>query len=611
MADVKLIESYLNQRDWRVSENSNMTYSLQGLNNFLTTDLIAEYWLKEIYPKKISNAHKNGDLHIHNLGTLGAYCVGWDLRDLLSNGFTGAFAKTESRPAKHFRAALGQAVNFFYTLQGESAGAQAFSNFDTYLAPFIKKDGLNYREVKQAMQEFIYNMNVPTRVGFQTPFTNVTLDLVVPGFLREETAIIGGKKQREDYGDFQKELDLFNTSFAEIMLEGDASERIFTFPIPTYTIAKDFDWNSKVVKKVFELSAKYGVPYFQNFINSDLKPEDVRSMCCRLRIDTRELKKRGGGFFGANPLTGSIGVVTINMPRIGFLARDETDFFERLDELMDSAKESLEIKRSVLEKLCENGLYPYSKYYLRNIKKAFKKYWKNHFSTIGLVGMNESLVNFMGKSIASEEGRDFALKTLEFMREKLKDFQIETGNIYNLEATPAESTSYRFARIDAAKYKNIIVANDKAVRGKKAAPYYSNSTHLPVNYTEDIFEALELQDELQTKYTGGTVLHGFVGERINWDGARNLVKKIFENFRLPYLTITPTFSICVEHGYVKGEHFNCPKCGKRCEVYSRIVGYYRPIQNWNNGKKAEFRDRREYDLNSVSTRRRWRAGTGS
>jgi anaerobic ribonucleoside-triphosphate reductase len=591
-----LVEQYLNLEDWYVRENSNMSFSLQGLNNYLTTKVIERYWTNRIYSPNISEAHNSGDIHIHDLGVLGPYCVGWDLRELLLSGFGGVYGKIESKPPRHFRTALGQVVNFFYTLQGEAAGAQAFSNFDSLLAPFIRYDGLDYKEVKQALQEFIFNINVPTRVGFQTPFTNITLDLNIPDFMRNEPIVYGGKLVDDTYGEMQDEMDMFNMAFAEVMAEGDAKGRVFTFPIPTYNITKDFKWDSPVSEKIFELTAKYGVPYFSNFVNSDMKPEDVRSMCCRLRIDNRELRKRGGGFFGANPLTGSIGVVTINLPRIGYLARgDEDKFFERLGELMDLARDSLEIKRKVLERFTEKGLYPYSRHYLRFIKEAYGKYWKNHFSTIGIIGMNEALLNMFGYGIATEEGVKFAVKTLMFMRERLLEYQEETGNLYNLEATPAEGASYRLARIDKRRYPNIIVANERYL-SKGAEPFYTNSTHLPVDYTGDLFEALDHQDKLQPLYTGGTVFHVFLGEKIySWTAAAALVKKISYSYHIPYFTLTPTFSICPTHGYISGEHKTCPKCNAKCEVYSRVVGYLRPVDQWNDGKQSEFRIRQTFD----------------
>jgi ribonucleoside-triphosphate reductase (formate) len=557
----KLMEDYLGRADWRLKENGNMSFSVQGLNFYIASSISAKYWLNKLYPAEIRNAHVNADLHVHDLCMLAPYCCGWNLKDLLARGFTGVEEKTQSGPAKHFRSALGQLVNFLYTMQGENAGANAISNVDTLLAPFIRYDGLSRKEVKQAMQEFVFNMNVPTRVGFQTPFTNITLDVKPTGTLAEECVIIGGKIMPEKYKDFQEEIDMFNDIFAEVMLEGDSKHRMFAFPIPTYNIDRDFEWDRPSLKKVWEMAAKYGIPYFSNFINSDMKIEDARSMCCRLRLDNRELRKRGGGLFGANPLTGSIGVVTINLARIGFLSRDKEDYKKRLERVMNLAKESLEIKRKIIEKFTDDGLYPYSKFYLSDIKERFGKYWQNHFSTIGINGMNESLLNFMKRDIASGEGRAFALEILDFMREKLKTYQNETNNLYNLEATPGEGITYRFPKKDKEIYPNIIVANEKQVVEKGAVPYYTNSTSLPVNYTNDIFEALDLQDELQTKYTGGTVLHGFLGQKIDDpEMAKQLVKKIFYNYRLPYITLTPTFSICPKHGYLSGEHKYCPKC---------------------------------------------------
>ncbi len=557
-ADVELVDNYLDKLDWEVKENSNMSYSLQGLNNYVSSAITKTYWLNKIYPREIRDAHLSGDFHIHDLNSLSVYCVGWDLQDLLIKGFRGVKGKVASRPAKHFRSALGQIVNFFYTLQGESAGAQAFSNFDTYLAPFVAYDNLSYYEVKQALQEFIFNINVPTRVGFQTPFTNLTLDLKVPQFMQNQAVIIGGKTVNSSYGEFQKEMDMINRAFMEVMSEGDADGRVFTFPIPTYNITKDFDWDNPNLEPLWQATAKYGIPYFANFINSDMKPEDARSMCCRLRLDTRELRTRGGGLFGSNPLTGSIGVVTINLPRIAFLSKSSNrptdEFFTRLTSLMELARESLEIKRKVLEGFTDSGLYPYSKFYLTKIKERFGEYWKNHFSTIGLVGMNEACLNLLGEPITSQTGQEFALKTLRFMREKLVEFQQKTGNNYNLEATPAEGVSYRLALLDKKRYPEIITAGTKR-------PYYTNSSQLPVNYSDDVFEVLELQDELQSSYTGGTVLHIFVGEKItDTRSIKLLIKNIFENYRLPYLTITPTFSICPIHGYIAGEHAECPIC---------------------------------------------------
>jgi ribonucleoside-triphosphate reductase len=562
---VDAVENYVGENDWMIKENSNMDFSLQGLNNYLATKIITNYWMRRIYPEAIRKAHENGEIHIHDLGTLGAYCVGWDLKDLLLVGFKGVVGKVESKPAKHLRTALGHVVNFFYTLQGETAGAQAFSNFDTLLAPFIRYDNLSYKEVKQIMQEFVFGLAVPTRVGFQTPFTNITMDLKVPRYMKDEPVIIGGQPQKETYKEFQKEMNTLNKAFAEVMLEGDASGRVFTFPIPTYNITKDFDWDSSDYDLIWEMTSKYGIPYFSNFLNSDMNPEDARSMCCRLRLDQTQLRKRGGGLFGANPQTGSIGVVTINMSRLGFTSVNEGDYFKKLENLMELAKESLEIKRKMINQFTEKSLYPYSKFYLRNVKQRFDTYWKNHFSTIGLLGMNESIINFMpGQNIATDRGKVFAVKVLDFMRKKLEEFQKETGNIYNLEATPGEGTSYRFAKIDKTKFGRIYVANDSKFKNG-AEPYYTNSTQLPVGFTDDLFEALELQEDLQTRYTGGTVFHTFVGEKIDKEAVKIIIKKVAENFKIPYFTITPVFSICPVHGYLPGVHEYCPKCDEELE----------------------------------------------
>jgi ribonucleoside-triphosphate reductase (formate) len=587
---IEAVEDYVGLNDWMIKENSNMGYSLQGLNNYIATKIITNYWMRRVYPEAIRKAHESGHLHIHDLGTLGAYCVGWDLKDLLMIGFGGVEGKVACKPPKHLSAALGQIVNFFYTLQGETAGAQAFSNFDTLLAPFVRYEGLDYSKVKKLMQSFLFNLAVPTRVGFQTPFTNITMDLEVPEYMKDEPVIIGGKVQKETYKEFQEEMNLINRAFAECMMEGDANGRVFTFPIPTYNITKNFDWDNPEYDPIWEMTAKYGIPYFSNFINSDMRPEDARSMCCRLRLDQTELRKKGGGLFGSNPQTGSIGVVTINMPRLGFTSVDEEDFFRRLEELMELAKESLEIKRKTIEQFTEIGLYPYSRIYLRMVKQRFGKYWKNHFATIGLLGMNEAIMNFMpGENIATQRGKEFAMKVLSFMRNKLEQYQLETENIYNLEATPGEGTSYRFARMDKKSFGRIIAANERNIRDKNAKPYYTNSTQLPVNYTTDIFEALELQDDLQTQYTGGTVLHGFLGERITKEGAKKLVRKIAEKFRLPYFTLTPTFSICPVHGYLTGEHEYCPKCDLEiekefAELQEKIPELY-PVQMKNEEKK--------------------------
>ncbi|MBU0546700.1 ribonucleoside triphosphate reductase [Patescibacteria group bacterium] len=587
------IDKYLGELDWQVKENANMTYSLQGLNQYCNSAISKKYWLNKIYPKEIKEAAFNEDFHIHNLDTISPYCCGWDLNDLLNRGFGGVSGKLECRPAKHFRVALGQLVNFFYTLQGESAGAQAISNFDTLLAPFIRYDNLNYRETKQAMQEFLYNCMVPTRVGFQTPFLNVSIDIKPPSFLANQPVMIGGKIQKETYGEFQEEMNTFNKAFYEVIIEGDAKGRPFTFPIPTVSIGKDFDWDNPALDPMWEATAKYGINYFSNFVNSDMKPEDFRSMCCRLRLDNRELYQRGGGLFGSAPLTGSIGVCTINMPRIGYLSKTKKEFFDRLCHFMDLAKDSLEMKRKALENFMEKGLYPYSKYYLASVKKIRGSYFGNHFSTIGLLGMNEAMLNFIGEDIASRRGRLFAVEVLDFMRKRLVKYQQDTGNIYNLEATPAEGTSFRQAKTDKEKYPEIITA------GTQKIPYYTNSSQLPVNKTDDVFKALKLQDELQCKYTGGTVFHLFLGEQISdINTVKNLVKTVFEKFNLPYLTITPTFSICPAHGYLSGEHFTCPLCTveQPCEVYSRVVGYIRPVFQWNEGKRKEYKDRKEFKI---------------
>jgi anaerobic ribonucleoside-triphosphate reductase len=587
-AQVDLVEHYIRKLDWKIKENSNMCYSLQGLNNYISSDVTAEYWLNKIYPPEIRQAHADGALHIHDLSLLSVYCVGWDLTDLLINGFKGVEGKVESAPPRHLRSALGQIVNFFYTLQGEAAGAQALSNFDTLLAPFIRYDNLSDDKVKQALQEFVFNINIPTRVGFQTPFTNITMDLYVPGPLKDQPVIIGGENQNVTYGEFQAEMDTFNRAFAEVMIEGDAKGRVFTFPIPTYNITKNFDWDNPNLEPVWKMTGKYGIPYFSNFVNSDMSPEDARSMCCRLRLDNRELLKRGGGLFGANPLTGSIGVVTINLPRIGYTANDAPEFFEALQANVNLAIESLSIKRKVLEQFTDKNLYPYSKFYLRSIKNRSGVYWKNHFSTIGIVGMNEACLNFLGTDITTAKGQAFAVKVMDELRAMITAIQESTGDIYNLEATPAEGTSYRLAMIDKRRYPDILCANEKDVE-KGAAPYYTNSTQLPVNHTDDIFETLMLQDNLQTKYTGGTVLHLFLGEQIgDIDTVKSIIRKVSGNYHLPYFTLTPTFSVCPSHGYLKGEQVRCSRCDRETEVYSRVVGYLRPVKQWNDGKQAEY-----------------------
>ena len=592
---VDLIDKYLGNLDWKVNENSNMGYSLQGLNNYVSAEITKTYWLDKIYTSKIGKAHKEGDLHIHDLNLLSVYCVGWDLTDLLQEGFTGVAGKVASKPAKHFRSALGQVVNFFYTLQGEAAGAQAFSDFDTLLAPFIRADKLSYEEVKQAIQEFVFNVNVPTRVGFQTPFTNITLDLECPKHMADNPVIIGGEMQDTTYGEYQEEMNMLNKALLEVLSEGDANGRVFTFPIPTVNITKDFNWDNPVIESLWEASAKYGIPYFSNFINSDMDPEDARSMCCRLRIDNRQLEYRGGGLFGSNPMTGSVGVVTINLPRLALKSKNEKEFFKRLAELMDMAKDSLETKRKVLERLTDANLYPYTKFYLRNIKQRFNQYWKNHFSTIGLIGTNEAALNLLGVDIGTEKGKAFAEKTLDFMRDRLVEYQKETGNNYNLEATPAEGTTYRLAQLDKASFPDRAhFAN--GIGAEVKCPFYTNSSHLPVNYTDDLFELMDLQDNLQTKYTGGTVIHFFLGERMDDPQTlKKLVKTICENYKLPYFTFSPSFSICKNHGYIVGEHPECPKCGEATEVYSRVVGFLRPVSQWNKGKQAEFEMREHYD----------------
>jgi len=599
-ADVDLIDKYLDRADWQVNENSNMAYSLQGLNNYVSSEISKIYWLNKIYPPEIRLAHTDGDFHIHDLGILSVYCVGWDLDDLLLQGFKGAPGKVESKPAKHLRSALGQVVNFFYTLQGEAAGAQAFSHFDTLLSPFIRFDRLDFDGVKQALQEFVFNINVPTRVGFQTPFTNITLDLKVPAHMSDIPVILGGEYLTNTYSEFQEEMAVFNRAFLEVLSEGDAKGRVFTFPIPTYNITNEFPWDDPALDVLWRVTARYGIPYFSNFVNSDMSPEDTRSMCCRLRLDLRglpgqrALEKRGGGLFGANPLTGSIGVVTINMPRLGYLSSDEGEFLSRLAELMDLARDSLEIKRKMLERFTENDLYPYTRHYLRRVRERFGQYWKNHFSTIGLVGLNEACLNLLGTNVGSPSGQLFALRVLDFMREKLVTFQEQTGSNYNLEATPAEGTSYRLARIDAEKFPGIRSGNDAASGGR---PFYTNSSQLPVQYSDDIFEVLDLQDELQTKYTGGTVVHLCVGEEIvDTRNVKKLVKLICERYHLPYFTVTPTFSVCPTHGYLSGKQESCPHCGAAAEVYSRVVGYLRPVNQWNEGKVEEFKVRKTFRL---------------
>ena len=582
------VGNYLKINDWRVKENSTVTYSVGGLILSNSGAITANYWLSEIYDEEIEKAHRNADIHIHDLSMLTGYCAGWSLKQLIMEGLGGVPGKITSSPAGHLSTLCNQMVNFLGIMQNEWAGAQAFSSFDTYLAPFVKVDNLSYKEVKQCIQSFIYGVNTPSRWGTQAPFTNITLDWVVPNDLAELNAIVGGKELDFKYKDCQKEMAMVNKAFIEIMIEGDANGRGFQYPIPTYSITRDFDWSETENNKLlFEMTAKYGTPYFSNYINSDMEPSDVRSMCCRLRLDLRELRKKSGGFFGSGESTGSVGVVTINMPRIAYLSKDENEFFERLEKLMNLSARSLKIKRNVISKLLEEGLYPYTKRYLGT--------FNNHFSTIGLVGMNEACLNakWLGVDLTHKEAQEFTKKTLNFMRNKLSDYQEEYGDLYNLEATPAESTSYRLAKHDRKYYPDIITATNS----KDQAPYYTNSSHLPVGYTADIFEALDIQDELQTLYTSGTVFHAFLGQKLSdWKAAANLVRKIAENYKLPYYTMSPTYSVCQEHGYLEGEVYKCPKCGRTTEVYSRITDYYRPIQNWNDGKLEEFHARKTYDI---------------
>lgn len=586
----QLVDTYLDQSDWQVSENANMAFSLQGLNNHIASDVTRKYWLERLYTPQIKAAHESGDFHIHDLNLLAVYCVGWDLADLLRQGFRGAGGKAESRPARHFRTALGQMANFFYTLQGEAAGAQAFSSVDTLLAPFIARDKLSYAEVKQAVQEWVFNLNVATRVGFQTPFTNITLDFNVPQRLRNEAVLIGGELQNATYGDFQAEMDMFNRAFLEVMIEGDAKGRVFTFPIPTYNIAKDFDYDDPRLEPLWAATARYGIPYFANFVNSQMSPDDARSMCCRLRLDTRELAYRGGGLFGANPLTGSIGVVTLNLPRLGHVATDADDFMQRLDALLDTAHDSLLRKRKVLERFTDAGLYPYARHYLQDIRARHGAYWHNHFSTIGIVGLNEAVINLMGQDLPSPAGREFGLDVLDRIRDKLTQYQRESGTPFNLEATPAEGASYRLTRLDRAQHPQM------RAFAKPSFTVYANSSQPPIDAFDDPFALLEQQDAFQTKYTGGTVLHFYLGERIE-DPAmvKHFVRKVCGQYQLPYFTLTPTFSICPEHGYIAGEVPLCPQCGEPTEVYSRVVGYLRPVRQWNAGKQAEFKVRGLFD----------------
>ena len=581
----KTVDNYLKINDWRVKENSTVTYSVGGLILSNSGAITANYWLSEVYDEEIANAHRNGDLHLHDLSMLTGYCAGWSLKQLIQQGL-GIPGKINSTPASHLSTLCNQMVNFLGIMQNEWAGAQAFSSFDTYLAPFVRVDKLSQKEVKQCIQSFIFGVNTPSRWGTQAPFSNITLDWTVPADLRDLPAIVGGKEQDFTYGDCQKEMDMVNKAFIEIMTEGDANGRGFQYPIPTYSITKDFDWSETENNRLlFEMTAKYGTPYFSNYINSDMEPSDVRSMCCRLRLDLRELRKKSGGFFGSGESTGSVGVVTINMPRIAYLSKTEDEFYQRLDHMMDIAARSLKTKRTVITKLLDAGLYPYTKYYLGT--------FENHFSTIGLVGMNEACLNarWLHKDLTDPEAQEFTKAVLNHMRERLSDYQEKYGDLYNLEATPAESTSYRLAKHDRNRYPEIITAN------MNGTPYYTNSSHLPVGYTEDIFSALDIQDDLQTLYTSGTVFHAFLGEKLpDWRAAADLVRKIAENYKLPYYTMSPTYSVCHDHGYITGEHFTCPKCGKDTEVWSRITGYYRPVQNWNDGKVQEFKDRKEYNI---------------
>ncbi len=588
MLDYKdLVDGYMKAADWRVKENSTVTYSVGGLILSNSGAITANYWLSEIYDDEVAQAHRNADIHLHDLSMLTGYCAGWSLRQLIEEGLGGITGKITSAPAKHLATLCNQMVNFLGIMQNEWAGAQAFSSFDTYLAPFVKADNLTFDQVKKCIESFIYGVNTPSRWGTQAPFSNITLDWTVPADLANKPAIVGGKEMSFNYGDCKREMEMVNRAFIEIMIEGDANGRGFQYPIPTYSITRDFDWSETENNKLlFEMTAKYGTPYFSNYINSDMEPSDVRSMCCRLRLDLRELRKKSGGFFGSGESTGSVGVVTINMPRIAYLAENEEDFYRRLDRMMDISARSLKTKRTVISKLLEEGLYPYTKHYLGG--------FDNHFSTLGLVGMNEACRNakWLRCDLTSEKGQEFTKNVLNHMRERLSDYQEQYGDLYNLEATPAESTSYRLAKHDIERYPDIITAG-----GEGETPYYTNSSHLPVGYTADIFDALDVQDELQTLYTSGTVFHAFLGEKLpDWRATANLVRKIAENYKLPYYTMSPTYSVCADHGYIAGEHYTCPECGRKTEVYSRITGYYRPVQNWNAGKSQEFKHRVTYDI---------------
>jgi ribonucleoside-triphosphate reductase len=610
---LEIMDSYLDQGAWQVRENANMAWSLQGLNHFVASEVTKTYWLRKIYPPAVRQAHEAGDLHIHDLGLLSVYCVGWDLADLLEQGFTGAAGKATSGPAKHFRAALGQIVNFFYTLQGEAAGAQAFASLDTYLAPFIRADELDEVEVEQALQEFVFNLNVPTRVGFQTPFTNITLDLEVPEAMRHEPVLLGGVRHSDlTYGQCQEEMDRFNRCFFKVLAAGDAQGRVFTFPTPTLNITDNFDFSHPRHQPLWEATAKYGIPYFANFVNSDLSPDDARWMCCRLRLDTRQLARRGGGLFGANPLTGSIGVVTINLPRLGRRAADEVEFMALLDHQLELARDSLEIKRKNLERLTDAHLYPYSSFYLRSIHERTGAWWSNHFSTIGLIGMHEAMRNLLGVGLDSSAGRSCGLRILAHMRRRLQEFQEETGYFYNLEATPAEGTGYRLARLDAERYPDMCFAHDGAAdsqdrcrHGQHDAlrPMYTNSSQLPVDWSDDFLAVLDHQDEFQCAYTGGTVVHVYQGEASIDPGAvAKFIETVCKNYRLPYTSLTPTFSVCAQNGYLPGEQPRCPHCDAITEVYSRVVGYLRPVAQWHDGKQEEFTRRATFEPHQVSRR---------
>ncbi len=595
-ATTRMFKDYLDDKDWQIQENANTRKSVNGMNNYIRESFTKQYWLHEVYPQEIREAHAGGAIHLHDLGFFGQYCCGWDLQQLLTMGFGGVPGKVSSRPAKHLRAFLGQVVNATFSTQGEAAGAQAWSSIDTYCAPFIRYDKLDFAAVKQALQEFIFNLNVPTRVGFQCPFSNLTFDLRVPDTLKDQSVIIGGEYKDEAYGDFQDEMDLFNLAFCAVMMEGDACGRVFTFPIPTINVTKDFVWEGPVVDAIMEMTCKYGIPYFSNYVNSDLSPQDALSMCCRLRLDTSELRKRGGGLFGSNPLTGSVGVVTLNLPRLAYESDDEDEFRKRLAKLASLAKDSLELKRKVVEKETDRGMYPFSARWLQGIKNREGSWWANHFSTIGIVGMQEACENLLGAAhdLTTAEGQAFALRTLEYLRKLISSYQAETGNYYNLEATPAEGTSYRLARLDKERYPDIITAGENV-------PYYTNSSQLPVNFTDDIFETLDLQDELQCRYTGGTVLHLYLGERItDIEVAKGLLKAAFSRYKLPYLSLTPTFSTCDDHGYLVGEQKACPHCGKETEVWTRVVGYLRPVRDFHVGKKEEYRQRKTYVVDKAA-----------